>query len=110
MNEINTMGLIVKFFTTGHIGNFDLLFWAWAISIIIAFILLFIPDPITTAISIPLFGISIFLLSLLVLRGVSNTVMALWDIISHPFTVAFVASVLVLTIAKKIQKAIQPRR
>lgn len=100
---------IITFITTGHIGTFDALFWAWAISIVVAFILLFIPEPATTAISIPLFGFNIFLLALLMVRGVSQAMMGIWSVVTHPFTLSFAGAIIILGIAKAIQRAIDKK-
>ena len=94
---------ITTFLTTGTINGIDILFWIWAILVVLAFILLLIPDPVTSAFSIPVFGFTLLLLALLVLRGATTKLIAIWEVVSHPFTIAFIVSLLILNFAKNMQ-------
>jgi hypothetical protein len=80
----------------------DFLFWAWAIVTVIAFIDLFIPDPLPFVDEAVLIMISIGLLLLMAARGSLRFLGDAIRYLSHPAVIAFVATIAVLYFGNKI--------
>ena len=89
---------------SGYAFGIDWLFWSWAIITAIAFIDIIIPDPLPFVDEAVLITISVILLLALALRGTLNFLSDIWGYVTHPITIAFTLTLLLLIIGNKIYK------
>jgi hypothetical protein len=88
----------------GYWLGIDFLFWAWAIVTVIAFIDLFIPDPIPYVDEAFLIGTSIILLLVMAARGSVGFFGVIKDAITNPAVIGFAVTMAVLLIGGKVLK------
>lgn len=88
----------------GWLFGIDLLFWAWAVVTFLAFVNLFVPDPLPFVDEFLLFAISIVLLLLMAARGTFGLIGSAIDVITNPAVVGFTVTLLLLFIGGRIMK------
>lgn len=90
--------------TIGFLFGIDLLFWAWVIITIIAFLLILIPDPIPFIDEAIFTTLSIGLLITLIIRGGARRLQDAKDILGHPLVYTFIIVIAGLWIGHKFYK------
>ena len=82
----------------------DILFGAWAVVTVLAFLDLFIPDPLPFVDEIVLFILSGVLLAALALRGIGNFFSQVASTAQDPFVLGFVLTVAGIFIFNKFRR------
>lgn len=93
-------GLITGF---GWAFGIDLLFWSWAVVTFLAFLNLFIPDPLPFVDEVILFLISVGLLLLMAFRGLVGFFDGIYGIATNPAVVGFLVTITALYVGGRIR-------